>query len=86
MERTKAQIVQELLDSGSITAEDAVILLKNTIVFKESYPSIPYIPYIPYQPTAPFIPYDDPLNPYRTTCDYKSLNISTNKDGTIAIN
>ena len=47
---TKAEIVQELLDKGHITAEKAVVLLTN-----ESINGIRYIPYQqnPYWPNPP---------------------------------
>ena len=47
---TKAEIVQELLDSGNITAEKAVVLLTN-----ENLNGIRYVPYQqnPYWSTPP---------------------------------
>lgn len=47
---TKAEIVQELLDKGHITAENAVVLLTN-----ETQRGITYIPYQPnpYWTTSP---------------------------------
>lgn len=50
--KTKAEIVQALLNDGKITAEEAVILLTND---KENiryifYPSAPLYPIWPYNP------------------------------------
>jgi len=53
--KTKAQIVQELLEKDQITAEDAVVLLmgsakeKEYIYVPQPYPFIPHNPY-PYDP------------------------------------
>ncbi len=64
---TKAEIVQELLDKGHITAEKAVVLLTN-----ESKGGITYIPYQPnpYWPTEPNIP----SQPWYTTTNTNNLN------------
>jgi hypothetical protein len=48
--RTKAQIVQELLDEKKITAEDAVVLLmsnkeKEYVYVPQPYPVYPYVPW-----------------------------------------
>lgn len=55
--KTKAQIVQELLEAKHITAEDAVILLMdNEREYILSYPVYPAYP-APLYPTQPFITY-----------------------------
>ena len=59
--KTKAQIVQELLDEKKITAEDAVILLvenkKEYIFYSPVYQTLPANP-IPWQPVInPFTNY-----------------------------
>jgi len=71
---TKAEIVQELLDKGHITAENAVVLLTN-----ETQRGITYIPYQPnpYWPTSPDWSTGNPNTPlYNTTTEY---NLNKNK-------
>lgn len=57
--KTKAEIVQELLNSGKLSAADAVVLLTKEVEYIY-YPSVPYIqPYVPNElvikPTDPEI-------------------------------
>lgn len=67
--KTKAEIVQALLNEGKITAEDAVILLMS-----DKQKEYVYIPQpIPYNPYPPF--YVDPF-PYRVTCGEATGKIS----------
>jgi len=55
--KTKAQIVQELLNDGKITAEEAVTLLMGDSKEKE-YIFIPQNPYTyPYNPVNPYGPF-----------------------------
>lgn len=54
--KTKAEIVQALLNEGKITAEDAVVLLMDS---KEKE----YV-YIPTYPAAPYRPYPWTTGPY----------------------
>lgn len=53
--KTKAQIVQELLEKNQITAEEAVTLLMSDY----KYPQVHYIPYpiLPAYPVNPAWPY-----------------------------
>lgn len=67
---TKASIVQRLLDNNLITAEEAVILLKN-----EDHNGITYIPYNPYTTN----PYNPPFQPY---CTSDTLNTKGSYDYT----
>ena len=72
---TKASIVQRLLDNDLITAEEAVVLLKN-----EDHNGITYIPYAPYDITNPYNP---PFQPYCTSDTLNSgvtLDYSSNHD------
>jgi hypothetical protein len=52
--KTKAQIVQELLDEKKITAEDAVVLLMRDAHYIPYYAGRPYNPY-PTYPTWPIV-------------------------------
>lgn len=64
--KTKAQIVQELLNDKKISAEDAVVLLQNVEVIKEK--EYVYIPQ-PFQVFPPINPFDGPTySPFRVTC------------------
>lgn len=62
--KTKVQIIQELLESSKITAEDAMVLLMKD-------PEFIYIPQVPIYPQYPFTP---PVNPWPWNqpfyCDY----------------
>ena len=71
---TKAEIVQELLDKGHITAEKAVVLLTN----ETSKGGITYIPYQPnpYWTTDPNIP----NQPWYTTTNTFENNINKKED------
>lgn len=54
--RSRAEIVQELLDKKLITAEDAVVLLMNSS--EKEYVYVPVYPAAPYNPSpwqSPFI-------------------------------
>lgn len=67
---TKASIVQELLDRNAITAEEAVVLLKN------EGDGIQYIPYQPnpYWTSNPDWTYDPnrPGQPWYTTTSFNT--------------
>lgn len=58
--RTKAQIVQELLDEKKIATEDAVVLLmgneKEYVYIHPTYPAAPIFPAFP-------------ASPYKVTCN-----------------
>lgn len=71
--KTKAEIVQDLLDKGHITAQDAVVLLMGSK--EKEYVYVPTYPTVPYNPYPPF--YTDPF-PYRVTCGIASTDISIN--------
>jgi len=63
--KTKAEIVQKLLEESKITAEDAVVLLTPVIVEKLKVVEVEKNPWIINTP----YPYDPaPLYPYRVTC------------------
>jgi hypothetical protein len=57
--KTKVEIVQRLLDSGMIDAEEAVVLLSPpTIIHKETFQFEPWPQYPVYpNPNTPFGPY-----------------------------
>lgn len=70
--KTKAEIVQELLNEEKITAEDAVVLLMSDKSNKE------YI-FIPSYPNYPYNPY--PFNPfYYTSGETSSDNLIVNQN------
>ena len=56
--KTKAQIVQQLLEEKKITAEEAVILLMNDAPLQyipQPYPVYPFQPYQPRPWQSPFV-------------------------------
>lgn len=58
--KTKAQIVQDLLNEDKITAEDAVVLLTK----EKEYIAVPQQPSFPYNPVFPYNPYPSyPVGP-----------------------
>lgn len=57
MEKTVTSIVQELLEKGHITAEEALVLLKAEL----NKPCCPVFPIAPYNPPSPYNP---PFQPY----------------------
>lgn len=67
--KTKAEIVQALLNEGKITAEDAVVLLMDSkekeYVYVPVYPSYPYVTF-PYSPSTP-VWYVNSFPAYSTT-------------------
>jgi hypothetical protein len=61
MEKTVSSIVQDLLEKGHITAEEALVLLKAEL----NKPCCPTIPIAPYNPPSPWTnPYNPPFSPY----------------------
>ena len=62
--KTKAQIVQELLDKKAITAEDAVILLHQDVVYVPQWQPT-FQPLWPNYPTSPNPPFP---NDFPTIC------------------
>ena len=62
MEKTVSSIVQDLLEKGHITAEEALVLLKAEL----NKPCCPIIqPIAPYNPPSPWTnPYNPPFSPY----------------------
>ena len=78
--KTKAKIVQDLLDKDLISAEDAVVLLTPSTMFpnptpKDSNP-LPYTPYpstpIPYNPTPTNTPYNPEIYYEKCSCNPKN--------------
>lgn len=65
--KTKAEIVQALLNEGKITAEDAVVLLitDKEVQYVPVYPSAPYVTW-PYYPGTP-VWYVNPFPAFSTT-------------------
>ena len=74
---TKAEIVQELLDKGHITAEKAVVLLTN----ETPKGGITYIPYQPnpYWTTSPDWSTGNPMTPVFTTTNTNTIITRTNR-------
>lgn len=76
--KTKAEIVQSLLNEGNITAEDAVVLLMND---KDQTKYI-FIPQMPYNPVSPYWPY----NPYPVYVDRTEPYYYTSNELTVSQN
>lgn len=73
--KTKAEIVQALLNEGKITAEDAVVLLMDSKEKEYVYVPQPY-PVYPYNPMSPY--YTGPVwvsNPFPSYCTIGEMSV-----------